>query len=642
MTDFLILDKINWISLSVDARKQQRNREIHNPTISLYRWWARRSHAVFGALLDAAIDQFQSDNFLVSDPFSGGGTVAVEADRRGLAVYAQDIQPWAIVGLQVALDRVSSKDLRTAAERFLASMADVRSEFYGTSCPYHGPGSEIIHTYWVRTAQCPSCGTRIYLYPRNLLTYSQRVERKDSDQTAFFGCAYCGAVHEGHREDTAPTCPRCGKEGTNTVVTGKGISCPHCLYTGRPARFQYHEWEPVLVQRLCHQGGHSVLHIDVATDRERTQARRRMQLDRCAPLAERIPQTKETRRLIEWGYRVWRDLYPGRQMEVYLLASQRLGEMRDLTPQVRTRLLLALCGAAEMAGYSSRWDRFHLKAFEATANHRFSAATFTAEVNPLGPRGRGTLPRRLYHSVRAAEWSEAHVENTVQPTLYYNSVGSPPVAECTRFPALVVGTSEAQRLQSRTVSLVLTDPPYYDDVQYGELVLLFNTWARQLGLFPVDYLHDISREAVANPTRDSGHYERVLQAILFECNRTLAANGRLVFTFHNSKLDGWVALGRALRAAGFCICAIAVVHAENETDHSKRNKRAFSKDLVLECETGSQTAAPWVPSFDEMDDEAVELLAMGRALADPGALDRESLWARFCSFLPASLETRIR
>jgi len=89
-----LMDRVDWRGLERLVVRQQRNRSAHAPVISLYRWWARRPHCFAGALLDAAKKQFRRDRFLVADPFSGGGTVAFEAARRGLPIYAQDLYPW--------------------------------------------------------------------------------------------------------------------------------------------------------------------------------------------------------------------------------------------------------------------------------------------------------------------------------------------------------------------------------------------------------------------------------------------------------------------------------------------------------------------------------------------------------------------
>lgn len=642
----MILQRVNWDDLSKKAKKQQRNREVHTPTVSIFRWWARRSHAVFGEILDAAIAEYGSRDFLVSDPFSGGGTVAVEADRRGLRVYAQDIQPWVILGLHTTLDRADPAELKSAGTKLLDRMSPFREALYGTSCPIHGFPSEIIHTYWVRRVMCPSCDGDVYLYPHNMLTYTQRVERETCDKDAYFGCAHCGYVALGSRESATQFCPHCGALGTDSVVKGNVVSCPKCSYSDRPKAFltgQATAWIPVLMQRHCHAGGSPVLHLDIPTDRERAQAMWPGNSYEYGALADPIPLGKETRRLIEWGFSRWSDLYPPRQLSIYLEAARQLAQIEGISPEVRQRLLLAVCGAPEMAGYVSRWDRYHLKAFEATANHRFSASTFTVEVNPLGPRGRGTLPRRVMHSVKAAVWSEqARRHEHARPASFLTAseIECNPVPP--QYPLVVAGSSEFQRLGHASVRLVLTDPPYYDDVQYSELALPFNAWAHQLGLFPNNLKLDTSREAVPNASRGASHYESLLGAIFSECVRTLSPNGRVLFTFHNTKSDGWVALGRALRKARLQIIALAPVHAENETDHSKRNKKAFSKDLVLECRFQDGPAHPWITPVDPQDDEALELTAMGKALAGVATCTKDSLWQLFISSLPSGFKTRIR
>src|SRR5487761_1522880 len=119
-----ILERVSWADVNKLARRQQRNREIHAPGISLYRWWARRPHALIGALLDAAC---VDDAPVISDPFSGGGTVAMEAARRGLAVYAQDLHPWATAGLATTLDGVDADLLSEGGASLLAGLAELRT-----------------------------------------------------------------------------------------------------------------------------------------------------------------------------------------------------------------------------------------------------------------------------------------------------------------------------------------------------------------------------------------------------------------------------------------------------------------------------------------------------------------------------------
>src|SRR5688572_17531796 len=93
-----ILAKVDWPKVSRQSRTESRNRECYQPLVSMYRWWARRPHALMGAIIQAASEQLPAKS-LVADPFSGGGTVAIECIQRSLSVYAQDVNPWPSWGL---------------------------------------------------------------------------------------------------------------------------------------------------------------------------------------------------------------------------------------------------------------------------------------------------------------------------------------------------------------------------------------------------------------------------------------------------------------------------------------------------------------------------------------------------------------
>jgi len=114
----VLLKRINWAVVNRATRRQVRNREYHCPPVSLFGWWARRPHPLVGALPDAS---GLSTGERVSDPFSGGGTVAVEAAVRGFKVYAQDLNPWATWGLATALDGVDPERLQLGIDAFLQS-----------------------------------------------------------------------------------------------------------------------------------------------------------------------------------------------------------------------------------------------------------------------------------------------------------------------------------------------------------------------------------------------------------------------------------------------------------------------------------------------------------------------------------------
>jgi putative DNA methylase len=397
------------------------------------------------------------------------------------------------------------------------------------------------------------------------------------------------------------------------------VTCPHdrCGH-GFDAFAGATEFKVCLVQRRCRHRGRLHVHFAEPTPQEKAQADAPRRDVVPTPLEAKIPAGLETRVLRRTGFEHWADLYAPRQLEV-LAASIPAIEALRVSAAVKARLQLAVCGCAEMAGHVSRWDRYYPKAFEAMANHRFAITGLSVETNLLSERGRGTLPRRLGHSLRAARWSEKSLPEALKVSSRSASAG-----ERLRPKGVVLaqGSSESQRPTGGSIDLVLTDPPYFDDVQYAELAAVFLTWANAVGLVADSTALELGSEAVVNSVRGTGAdgYRALLSAILTETRRTLAADGLMILTYHNSDVRAWWALGSALHDAGFTVTALAVTHAENERDHAKRGRLAFTSDLVLECSPDAARRAVEPTVVWERDtDEARELIAAGRAVASMGS-----------------------
>jgi hypothetical protein len=291
-----------------------------------------------------------------------------------------------------------------------------------------------------------------------------------------------------------------------------------------------------------------------------------------------------------------------------------------------------LLGAAEMPAFLSRWDRFNLKPFEGTANHRYTQTTFAVESNLLSPVGRGTIPRRLQAATQSLQW---FIDSRQRPPKVAVTVPGRRGRKKTDWDVLVTtGSSVKQALQSGSVNVVVTDPPYFDDVQYGELARLFHVW---LKVYDPSVVVDESAEAVPNSTRgtSSADYEATIAACLAESRRTLKSDGRLVLTFHNKKVVAWRALAGAIATAGLKVTALAAVLAENQGDHCKRSVNAMLHDLVIECAPAN---APRLPSlsleFTPKSAAEKNLAAMGLALAECVALgDAANLGAGYRAHL---------
>jgi putative DNA methylase len=625
-TTTALLELVDWAEVNERVSREQRNREVYVPPISLYRWWARRPHALIGALIDAACSDGAAPS--LADPFSGGGTVALEAARRGLPIYAQDLHPWPVKGLATALDRVDPSALAEAAESVLARLDPLRRSLYGTLCPVHEAAAELTHVFWARRTDCPICETTVFLFPYSLVSVASRSR---TEIHGWYGCRSCGRVSRHRLSTQRPRCPHCGitmPSADEPLLSGRSFTCTNrrCGETVRVFAGEQARWETVLVQRACHEASRLVTHLDVPTQTEAATAATDPRI--LTSIREPIPDGIETSILRRAGFDNWSDVMPPRQLTTMAGAVDVIN-VAEVDERVSGRLRLALCGAVEMAGYLSRWDRYYPKAFEAMANHRFPALGLACETNLLAERGRGTIPRRFAHSVAAARWAHSHLSGriparTLDASARRRRLHSGALLAC--------GSSERQLPPKESVDLVITDPPYFDDVQYGELASMLLVWARALRLLPCGVTLDLTAEAVVNSVRGTGvdEYRALLTRIFRETRRTMRHEGRLVITFHNTDMRAWWALARALCAAGLGVVALAVAVTENSDDHPKRNRRSFTQDLVLECQPAFR-GSPIVlyEAAESNDDQTRELLAAGRAVAAGGSVDL----ATFCELL---------
>jgi putative DNA methylase len=122
----------------------------------------------------------------------------------------------------------------------------------------------------------------------------------------------------------------------------------------------------------------------------------------------------------------------------------------------------------------------------------------------------------------------------------------------------------------QSVDLVITDPPFGDIMQYGELASFFYPWLRKLlkDCYPefVTESPPTSLEAVENLHRhgkDQGDfYYKLLTGCWTEAHRILKPGGLLAFTFHHDKDGPWVSVLESLFSAGFYLEAAFPIRSD--------------------------------------------------------------------------------
>lgn len=589
-----VLRHLDVATVNAAARAEARSRQTALPPITTYRWWARRTEAVTGALIDAAnVDE--PGRLVVADPFTGGGVIALAALLRGHQVYAQDINPWAAQNLTTMLSLPTADRLEPGADRLRSLMADLLDTAYATLFE-DGTPATVAHTLRVAVVACPSCSDDVRLFPSGIISLTERVDTGGTN-----GWLACPSGHVQYGPaDRRTRCRACSRlvDPTARYTTKRRFRC-RCGHIDRICEAGSIRWEPVLVERTA------VGRREIAPP---SPAELVAAADASWPTQPQLPAIlpgTETAVLHRHGMTRWDDIMPRRQHAMLnsLIAAIDSAAAGDRT--VASVMYAAVLSSVEMAGYLSRWDSRYLKPYEAVANHRYNITTLSAEPNVWGApqSGRGTVRRRLDHLAKAGNWYAERLGRSPRivgplPTARRRSAGSR-----NDDVRVVVGSSIRLLAPDNSIDLVCTDPPYHDDVKYGELSEIFRAWA---GLDP----SRVDGEAVVcADVSDTAEYEATLERAFREMRRALKPGGHLVLSYANREPAAWAALFGALQAAGFTTIGYQVVHAENDADHAKANRRACNLDLILDLVVADgrrleRFAPPAARSHTEGEEEA--------------------------------------
>jgi adenine-specific DNA methylase len=155
-------------------------------------------------------------------------------------------------------------------------------------------------------------------------------------------------------------------------------------------------------------------------------------------------------------------------------------------------------------------------------------------------------------------------------------------------------------LADESISAVVVDPPYADNVQYSELADFFYVWLKRTQGYRrpewfSTYLCDHTEEAVVNAQRhkegvktvkaakEKAHifYQDIMTKVFREARRVLRSDGALTVMFTHKKQEAWEALFSSLISAGFTITATWPVKTESEHSLHQAKKNAAQSTVIL-------------------------------------------------------------
>lgn len=624
------------------------------PIYAIHKWWARRLGPVFRLLLLGATHSAKRSPWLkngaffekhdlkgikVFDPFVGGGTSVVEASKCGASVIGVDIDPVAAFVSEKELEAVDEKQLQNAFARVSEVAKDSVLRWYRTTLP-DGRKGTIVYAFWVETIRSKETGKVAYAHPHYQLCRDQRNRR----QTVF--CSHCHAIHKLALRRASFVCVECGGE-TNIrdgIVNDGKLNAPGFppnlrlldLYSEKSPP-SYHLFALQVLpdgteEKVFKKADEADLALFEAAAAEwKTIANH----DEIVP-SELIPTKHRTdRRPVSYGLTKYRDLFNARQ----LLCLSKIGAAIKSLENQQCREFLALAFSDCLASnnmlcyYAFDYD----KLTPLFGLHAYTKVTRPVENNVWGATlGRGSFEKCFAKLLRGKQYGLTPYESKYCPETdsserVYTGESIAPRILRVREPlprknqtlptALILNQSSANitEIRSGSIDLILTDPPYYNNLAYSELSDFYHVWLKRLNLMNYNgrtSAHAPMAESLyagkSSTTKERGvaEFAKGLGAVFQECGRVLVPNGIMVFSYSHNDIDAWLGLGFALARGGLEVTNIFPVRSEGQSQfHSA--ERNLKWDIVFCCRHAKSSHNP--PHIFSHEDYAILAFAEAKA-----------------------------
>jgi putative DNA methylase len=501
---------------------------------------------------------------LVVDPFAGGGAIPLEALRVGADAFASDLNPVAVLLNKIVLEYIPKYGQRLADEvRKCGELVKIRAEkelacFY----PKGSDGTIPIAYLWARTIRCegPGCGAEVPLIRSLWLakksSYSVALKiipnpHKKQVGLKIIQSAKAGDVGEGTVRRGAVTCPVCGY--TNPVAAIRRQLKNRRGGTEDARMLAVVSWRPGQHGRIYNLPTNE----DVEANNNATKCLEKRRQLHSGPLSlvpnEEIDKNHhDVNRAPLYGMDRWGDLFSPRQALANSTIASIVQEVcavknDEFSIAVKTILSLAVDRQVDYNSSFVRWVSGGEFLGNTFSRQALSFVTDYAEVYPFsGATGDWQ---------GAIDWVSKCLQTTILSCLHSGHVH--------RFSA------RSHLLPDGSAQAFVTDPPYYDSINYAIISEFFYVWLRRLlnnehpELFS-EITTNKADECVVNQVRDKddGRYRQIMRESMAEGRRILHQSGIGLIVFAHKSTSGWETQLEAMIDAGWVVVASWPIDSE--------------------------------------------------------------------------------
>ena len=143
------------------------------------------------------------------------------------------------------------------------------------------------------------------------------------------------------------------------------------------------------------------------------------------------------------------------------------------------------------------------------------------------------------------------------------------------------------KIDKSVVDLVITDPPYGDLIQYGDLSEVWVSWLEHYNNL---YIIDHKKEIIINKNKNINYYKKELKDTFLKINRILKDEGYFILTFNSNKKEDWESLFYALKNSNFRVTKLILQKNKRSSEANVKAKEGIAiSDYYIICQKGKWT-----------------------------------------------------
>ena len=554
------------------------------------------------------------DDVTVLDPFAGGGSIPIEAQRLGVHVEASDLNPIPVLINRVVLDQMGvalgrsavhpsdstlvgvsgaqglsglAEDLRWYGNRLRELARQAIGHLYPTIKDESGREYPVVAWLWARTIPCPNpaCGSETPLVRSFVLSKKKGREAWVEPTNTGPGSTVEFIVRQGGSPKITGTV---GRAGAKCVACHSAIPLVRVREDARKGLMKFRLMAIAAAgDRRRHYFSPLPGHVEAS------------EVEVSDPFGTDLAPNKRNITCRIYGLTTHASLYTSRQLKTLITLS-------ELLPNIRSEVMEATGGDTQ---YSDLVVSLLAMSVSKLANRQNALVPWdSVSERPAHLFARQAIPM-VWDFAEGDALGEASCSLVSVVAALARSIDSELMAHSRGKKVTVAQANAATREYTKDV-IVCTDPPYFDNISYADLADFFYVWLRHsLGGVHPDLFQTLltpkAEELVAMPhrfdddqRRADEHFEQGFRAVFAQIREHHHRDVPLTVYYAYKQEDnegtgegggsgagatGWEKLLQGMVDTGMRVTATWPLRTERGARMLSHGTNALASSVVLTC-----------------------------------------------------------